>query len=100
MGAFSLTEAAKVDLKSIAAYTRHRWGKEQRSIYAKQFDDVFHMPADTLEAGIACDVTKVGYRKYSIGSHVIFYRALSDADIQSVRILHKRTDLARQLEGS
>lgn len=100
MGAFSLTIAAKTDLKSIAAYTQRRWGKEQRRIYAKQFDDAFHMPANTLEAGIACDVIKVGYRKFPIGSHVIFYRALSDSEIEIVRILHKRMDLGRQLEGT
>lgn len=100
MGAFSLTEAAKAGLKSIAAYTQRQWGKEQRRIYAKQFDDAFHMLANTLEAGIACDVIKAGYRKFPIGSHVIFYRALSDTEIEIVRILHKRMDLGRQLEGT
>jgi toxin ParE1/3/4 len=100
MGTFSLTEAAKADLKSIATYTQRRWGKEQRRIYAKQFDDAFHMLADTLEAGIACDVIKVGYRKFPIGSHVIFHRALSGTEIEIVRIIHKRMDLGRQLEGT
>ena len=100
MGAFSLTEAAKADLKSIAAYTQRRWGKEQRRIYAKQFDDTFHMLANTLEAGMACDVVRVGYRKFPIGRHVIFYHALSDTEIEIVRILHKRMDLGRQLEGT
>jgi toxin ParE1/3/4 len=100
MGTFSLTEAAKADLKSIAAYTQHRWGKEQRRIYAKQFDDAFYMLADTLEAGIACDVIKVGYLKFPIGSHVIFYHSVSETEIEIVRILHKRMDVARQLEGT
>ena len=100
MGAFSLTAAAKADLKSIAAYSQRRWANVQRKIYAKQFDDAFHMLADTLEAGIACDVIKVGYRKFPIGSHVVFYRALSDTEIEIVRILHKRVDLGRQLEGT
>ncbi|MDZ7783574.1 MAG: type II toxin-antitoxin system RelE/ParE family toxin [Halioglobus sp.] len=98
MGTFSLTEAARADLKSIAAYTQRRWGKEQRRIYAKQFDDAFHMLADTPEAGIACDMIKVGYRKFPLGSHVIFYHPLSESEIEIVRILHKRMDLARQLE--
>ncbi|MBK6740946.1 MAG: type II toxin-antitoxin system RelE/ParE family toxin [Haliea sp.] len=100
MGTFSLTEAAKADLKSIATYTQRRWGKEQRRIYAKQFDDAFHMLANTHEAGIACDVIKVGYRKFPIGSHVIFYRARSDTEMEIVRILHKRMDLGRQIEST
>ena len=100
MGTFSLTEAAKADLKSIATYTQRRWGKEQRRIYAKQFDDAFHMLANTHEAGVACDVIKVGYRKFPIGSHVIFYRARSDTEMEIVRILHKRMDLGRQIEST
>ncbi len=98
MGAFSLTEAAKADLKSIAAYTQRRWGREQRRIYTKQFDDTFHVLAVSPEAGAACDSIKVGYRKFPNGSHVIFYRHLSESEIEIVRILHKRMDLARQLE--
>lgn len=43
MGVFTLTEKAKADLKSIAAYTQRKWGKEQRRSYALQFDDTFHM---------------------------------------------------------
>lgn len=100
MGTFSLTEAAKADLKSIATYTQRRWGREQRRIYAKQFDDAFHMLAESPEAGAACDSIKVGYRKFPNGSHVIFYRYLSETEIEIVRILHKRMDLARQLEGT
>lgn len=100
MGTFSLTEAARADLKSIAAYTQRRWGKEQRRIYAKQFDDAFHMLAERPEAGAACDSIKVGYRKFPNGSHVVFYRELSDTEIEVVRILHKRMDLVRQLEGT
>ncbi|TDG12883.1 type II toxin-antitoxin system RelE/ParE family toxin [Seongchinamella unica] len=100
MGAFSLTEAAKADLKSIAAYTQRRWGKAQRRIYARQFDDAFHMLAESPEAGAACDFIKVGYRKLPNGSHVIFYRRLSHAEVEIVRIIHKRMDLTRQLEST
>jgi toxin ParE1/3/4 len=100
VGTFSLTEAAKADLKSVAAYTQRKWGKDQRRNYAKQFDDAFHMLAERPEAGAACDSIKAGYRKFPNGSHVIFYRHLSNTEIEIVRILHKRMDPARQLEGT
>ncbi|RLQ20863.1 type II toxin-antitoxin system RelE/ParE family toxin [Seongchinamella sediminis] len=100
MGSFTLTEAAKADLKSIAAYTQRRWGKDQRRIYAKQFDDAFHILAENPEVGAACDFIKAGYRKFPNGRHVIFYRELSDTEVEIVRIIHKRMDLARQLEGT
>ncbi len=69
-------------------------------MYAKQFDDAFHMLAESPEAGATCDFIKVGYRKFPNGSHIIFYRQHPDTEVEIVRILHKRMDLARQLEGT
>ncbi len=97
MGIFTLTQKAKSDLKMIAAHTQRRWGRQQRMVYAKQFDDAFYMLADTPKAGNSCDVIKRGYRKFPNGSHAIFYRELSKSAIEIVRILHKRMDVARQL---
>lgn len=93
MGKFTLTSKARADLKSIAAYTQRKWGKEQRRIYLKQFDDAFHLLASTPEVGTACDFIKLGYRKFPNISHVIFYRSISDSQIEIVRILHKRMDV-------
>jgi len=47
--AFELSNAAKSDLKNIALFTQKKWGKEQRNIYVKQFDDAFHMLASTSD---------------------------------------------------
>ena len=100
MESFCLTEAAKADLKSIATYTQRRWSKTQRKVYAKQFDDAFHMLANNPETGINCDFIKQGYRKFPNASHVIFYRSLCETNIHIVRILHKRMDVVRQLKGT
>ncbi|MCB1687852.1 MAG: type II toxin-antitoxin system RelE/ParE family toxin [Halioglobus sp.] len=97
MGTYTLTNAARADLKSIATYTQRKWGKEQRRIYSKQFDDTFLVLAGNPETGISSDCIKQGYRKFPTGSHVIFFRVISTAEIQVVRILHKRMDVARQL---
>ena len=100
MGAYTLTQKAKSDLKGIAAHTQRRWGKQQRRLYTKQFDDAFRMLADTPKAGNSCDFIKRGYRKFPNGSHVIFYRELSDSKIEIVRILHKHMDVLGRLEGT
>ena len=97
MGTFSLTNSAKADLKSIAAYTQRKWGREQRLIYTRQFDDVFHMLANTPDAGNQCDYIKAGYRKFPCASHVIFYKNLSESEVKIIRILHKRVDVYSQL---
>jgi len=99
MGTFTLTTKAKADLKSIAIYTQRKWGKEQRKIYARQFDDAFHILADTPAAGNMCDFIKQGYRKFPVSSHLVFYRSISDTKIEIVRIVHKRMDVRTQLKN-
>jgi len=99
MGTFTLTNKAKADLKSIAAYTQRKWGIEQRRTYLKQFDDAFHFLAETPEAGKNCDFIKLGYRKFPNVSHVIFYRSTTPNQIEIVRILHKRMDVERNLRN-
>lgn len=100
MGSYSLTNAARADLKSIAVYTQRRWGREQRRSYSRQFDDAFILLANNPDAGVSCDFIKEGYKKFPTGSHTIFFRMLSENEIQIVRILHKRMDVARQLRGT
>ena len=96
--AFELTNAAKADLKGIALFTQKEWGKEQRNIYVKQFDDAFHMLADTPLVGKTCGHIKTGYKKFPIGSHIIFYKNETNSSIKVVRILHKRMDIELNLQ--
>jgi len=98
MSTFTLTKKAKADLKSIATYTQRKWGKGQRKIYARQFDESFHMLSETPAAGSKCDFIKPGYRKFPATSHLVFYRSVSQSEIQIVRILHKRMDAEEQFK--
>lgn len=96
---FKLTNAAKTDLKGIALFTQKEWGKEQRNIYVKQFDDAFRTLADTPLVGKSCDHIKTGYKKFPIGSHIIFYKDGDNSSIEVIRILHKRLDIELNLQG-
>ena len=98
MGTFTLTNKAKADLKSIAVYTQRKWGKEQRKTYVQQFDNAFHMLSETPELGNKCDFIKLGYRKFPISSHMVFYHSISQSEIEFVRILHKRMDAKTQFK--
>lgn len=80
-------------MRAIAIFTEERWGKEQRNLYIKQFDDAFHMQANASFAGKACDYIKDGYRKFPQGSHIIFYKEGNKQKIEVVRILHKNMDV-------
>ncbi|RBP81235.1 type II toxin-antitoxin system RelE/ParE family toxin [Marinomonas rhizomae] len=93
MKPFQLTIKAKSDLKYIALFTFRRWGREQRNIYLKQFDESFWLLAENPDIGKACDETRNGYRKFLQGSHVIFYQQIDSQHIQIIRILHKSMDV-------
>lgn len=99
MKSFALTSKAKADLQAIAIFTEERWGKEQRNFYIKQFDDAFHMLANAPLVGKACDYIRSGYRKFPQGSHIIFYKDISQEKIEIVRILHKNMDVESKFEN-
>jgi len=89
MKAFELTREAKEDLRKIARFTEKRWGRNQRFLYIKQFDDVFHLLSETPSVGKQCEFIKEGYRKLPQSSHIIFYREGEKSKIIIIRILHK-----------
>ena len=92
MKSFELTREAKKDLRKIAKYTEKHWGRDQRNLYTKQFDDGFHLLAKTPSVSKKCDYIKVGYRMFPQGSHIIFYREDTKNKITVIRILHKNMD--------
>jgi len=98
MRSFTLTNKAKADLKSIATYTQRKWGKDQRKTYIQQLDNAFHMLSKTPELGNKCDFIKQGYRKFPVSNHIVFYRSISQFEIEFVRILHKRMDAKTQVQ--
>jgi toxin ParE1/3/4 len=90
MSNFKLSKKAKADLKSIALYTEHEWGRSQRNHYILQFDQCFQLLGENPNLGQTCDQISPGYRQYPQGSHIIFYRLSTDSVAEIIRILHKR----------
>ncbi|MET0086415.1 MAG: type II toxin-antitoxin system RelE/ParE family toxin [Sedimenticola sp.] len=93
MGTFSLTRAAKNDLRGIARFTEERWGRAQRRHYLKGLDEAFGMLANSPNLGNACDYIEPGLRKYPFQSHVIYYDLPYNNQILVVRVLHKNMDV-------
>ena len=88
MSEFSLTQRAKSDLKAIASFTEGRWGRAQRNIYIKQFDDAFHTLVKSPSIGKSCNFIKENYKIFPQGSHIIFYKIAPSKNIEIIRILH------------
>jgi len=89
-GQFRVSRAARQDLLQIGRFTERRWGKEQRNHYLRQLDEAFVLISENDSIGTTCDEIYPGYRKFSEGSHVIYYRITDRVEI--IRILHKRMD--------
>lgn len=91
---------AKTDLRDIALFTQQRWGKEQRNIYLKQFDDSFWLLAENPDIGKTCDEIRIGYRKFLHGSHVIFSQQIGSQQIKIIRIVDQSMDVNPILSAS
>ena len=96
MNSFTVSRAARADLKNIAAYTQTTWGAKQRKIYIKELDKTFHFLADNPLSGTACDYIDEGLRKHPHQHHFIFYEINHD-NVFIVRVLHKSMDADVQL---
>jgi toxin ParE1/3/4 len=97
MSSFRLSALARQDLLSIGRYTQTTWGLDQRNRYLAKLDEAFHLLTTTPQLGKACDEIRVGYRKYHIGRHLVFYRH-SPEGLEVIRVLHERMDIESHLD--
>ncbi|MFT3796968.1 MAG: type II toxin-antitoxin system RelE/ParE family toxin [Microbacterium sp.] len=96
MGLYRLTPAAQRDLSSIWDYTLERWDADQAETYVLKMRSAIERIADQPDRGRAVDEIRKGYRRYAIGSHLIFF-VESDDGVDIIRILHRRMDPTRHL---
>lgn len=92
MTKFRISSAADADLRSIAEYTLTQWGAERRNSYFQRIFDAFTRLGDTPEISTNLESVREGYRKFPIGSHVIYHRTSATHSIEIIRVLHKRMD--------
>jgi toxin ParE1/3/4 len=95
---YVLTRRAERDLDEIWDYTSDRWDNDQAELYTKQIRNAVEGIAADPERGRPASEIRGGYRKFVVGSHMIFFRALGDR-VEIVRILHQRMDFARHLRA-
>lgn len=97
MSRYLLSPAAQLDIESIWDYTTDVWGSGQAEVYVRELQRTIEQLAANPRIGKSCDEIRPGYRKFSSGSHVVFYRVGDDARITVVRILHGRMDVDTNL---
>lgn len=96
MSRYRFTPAAQRDLSSIWDYTVERWDAYQAETYVLEIKGAIERIAEMPARGRAVDEIRSGYRRYAIGSHLIFFTA-HDECIDVIRILHQRLDPTRHL---
>ncbi|UNX53842.1 type II toxin-antitoxin system RelE/ParE family toxin [Georgenia sp. TF02-10] len=96
MSLYRLTPAAQRDLSSIWDFTEERWDVRQAETYVAEIRAAIERVADDPGRGRACEEIREGYRRYGIGSHMLFYVENADG-VDVIRILHQRMDPTRHL---
>ena len=96
MRRLEFTPRALRDIEEIWEYSFDRFGLDRAEAYLRGIERAAATIAEDPRRGIACDEIRSGYRKLSVGSHVLFFRA-SATRVLIVRILHGRMDFERRL---
>jgi toxin ParE1/3/4 len=87
---------AQADIDDIWEYTVERWGERQAETYIGIIKEGVDAIAANPAVGRPCDDVRPNYRRYPVGSHVLFFRVRAD-EVVVVRILHQRMDVDRHL---
>lgn len=96
MSRYILAPRAQADIEEIWDYTEEHWGLRQAALYTKELQKAIETIARDPRSGRACDDVRPGYRRFSVGAHVIFL--LVDADqIRVMRVLHQSMDFEQRL---
>ncbi len=96
MTGFRLSPAARDDLASIWDFSEQRWGIEQAERYVLELGASIERIAEDPARGRACDEIRDGYRRYAVGSHLVFFISTADG-VDVIRILHQRMDPDRHV---
>jgi toxin ParE1/3/4 len=93
---YALRPRARRDIEDIWDYSAATWSVAKAEVYIRQIQRSLETLAADPRLGRTCDEVRAGYRKYPVGSHVVFYRVV-EGEIDVVRILHQRMDFEQHL---
>lgn len=99
MTGYILSAAARADLDSIWDYTSETWGVDQAESYVLAIRAACEALASGKRRGRSADDIRSGYRKLAVGSHLLFYRTTDNGEVDVIRMLHQRMDVAAHFEN-
>ena len=93
---YVLSPRAQADIDQIWEYSADRWDIDQANRYIAQIRRAIEVIASDPRRGRSCDEIREGYRRFSAGSHVLFFRIV-EGQIDVVRVLHQSMDFGLHL---
>lgn len=90
-------QKAEQDLIAIWLYTFENFGITQADKYLDQIGTALQHIAQNPEIGVNSDSIRLGYRKYHVKEHTIFYK-IEKPMIQVIRVLGNDMDYLHHLE--
>jgi len=97
MGNYHLTNKAIEDLSDIWNYTVDTWSERQADLYYEMLIGFCRHLADNPKFGKNYDEIAEDLYGFRANKHVIFYRIISQNEIEIVRILHGSMDLKNRI---
>lgn len=94
---YRLSPAAEADLEAIWAYTVDLWSSQQAERYFETLVAAFEALAINPRIGQRVDWLREGYRRFHAGHHLIFYTELGEGEVDVIRVLHEKSDVASRL---
>ena len=91
MMSYVLSPRAQADIDEIWEYSADRWDIDQANRYISEIRRAIEVVASDPRRGRPCDEIRRGYRRFSAGSHVLFFRIVAD-QIDVARVLHQSMD--------
>jgi toxin ParE1/3/4 len=96
MRRLEFTPRARRDIQDIWEYSAQRFGDERAEAHIQEIERAAQTIAEDPRRGRPCDEVRQDYRKFSVGSHVLFFREARRA-VVIVRVLHQRMDFEPRL---
>ena len=97
MAKFYFTNKAVEDLGAIWNYTVETWSENQAEIYYSLLIDSCQELANKPNQGKSYEVVERNVLGFKTGQHVIFYKIVTEKEIEVVRILHGMMDMKNHL---
>jgi len=99
MAKYCLTNKAVEDLSGIWTYTLETWSERQADLYYEMLIGFCQYIADNPAFGKHYDTIAKDLYGFRASKHIIFYKVVSQDEIEVIRILHGSMDLKSQISN-